>query len=85
MSNLRVIYKPRVWDGILFSRLKELEESLKDSNKNFITYSYLRSKLCRNFSINKQELKKVLEELGKTGLIELSSIGIKLRYTLEND
>lgn len=86
MRKTIIIYKPRVWDKILFVRLKELENSIKGlKSKEFIGYSYVYEKLCRNFSVKKEELKEILEYLKNAGFIEVSPIGIKLNYKLEDD
>lgn len=86
MIKIRTTFKPRPLDGILFIRLKELEQSSNSlKNKNFINYSYVYEKICRNLSIKKLELKKILEEWNDLGFIEISSVGIKLQYQIENE
>ncbi len=82
MDNVKVVYNPRCWDKIFLLRLKEVWNSHKNK-EGFVFYSYLYEKLCRNFSIHKPELRQILEEFSRHGLVEISSVGIKLKYKLE--
>jgi len=84
MKRVKIVYNPRPLDKILLIRLIELKKSLK-IREGFIPVSNVREKLCRNFSINKLELKEVLDFLANSGFIEISQIGIKLNFVLEND
>jgi len=81
MKKLRVIHSPKLLNAILFKNLKQLEKSSKKDK--FIPYADLYEKLCRNFSIKKQELRQIIEVLSNNELVELSQIGIKLNYELE--
>lgn len=75
------VIKPRGLYGKLFERLAELEKEMKGlPTDKFIPFSYVYLKLCRNFSISKQEIKEILFFLRDLGILEISRIGIKLIY-----
>jgi len=81
MNKLKIIYNPKLLNGILFKNLKQLETSSKKISKSgFIPYVDLYEKLCRNFSIKKSELRSIIEILRDNDLIEISKIGIKLNF-----
>lgn len=84
MQKAKIVFNPPPLDRILFGRLIELKKSLK-IKEGFISLSNVREKLGRNFSINKSELKELIEFLDRAGFIELSSRGIKLNFILENE
>jgi len=80
-KKLKIIYNPKLLNGVLFRNLKQLERSIKGSSKRgFIPHAYLYEKLCRNFSIKKVELRTILETLKDNDLIEISQVGIKLNF-----
>ena len=72
--------KPGLY-GIFFRRLKEMRES---SNSEIIRFPSLFKKLCRNFSISKEECWSVLFTLREFGLIEIVPYhGIKIKEQIE--
>ena len=81
MIKEKLTNKPRGLYGKFLLRLWELDESVKiNSKRDFIPYSLVFEKLCRNFSMRKQEIRELLFLIGDIGLIELNSKGIKLQY-----
>ena len=63
--------------GILLQRLEELEE---ESNKEIISFKSVFEKLCRNFSINKEQCWEILFFLRDMGVIEIVAFhGIKIK------
>jgi len=72
--------KPGLY-GIFFRRLKEMKES---SNSEIIRFPSLFKKLCRNFSISKEECWSVLFTLREFGLIEIVPYhGIRIKEQRE--
>ena len=72
--------KPGLY-GIFFRRLKEMRES---SNSEIIRFPSVFKKLCRNFSISKEECWFVLFTLREFGLIEIVPYhGIKIKEQRE--
>lgn len=68
-------------------RLKEAENSLNpNSRKSYIPFPVIFEKICRGFSIKKEEAWEVLFLLQNTGFIEIVRFhGIKLLYKIKND
>jgi hypothetical protein len=63
--------------GIFFRRLKEMKES---SNSEIISFPSVFEKLCRNFSITKEECWAILFTFRDFGLIEIIPYhGIKIK------
>ncbi len=54
--------------GVLFQRLEELR---KQHHKEIISFPHLFEKICRNFSINKQQCWELLFLLKEFELIEI--------------
>jgi len=86
VQNIEVILSniSRLLEKKLLTRLKEAEEDiLPCSKKDFIPISYVYQKICKNFSITREEARQVLYELKQSGYIEFVKFkGIKLKYTL---
>ena len=62
--------------GIFFRRLKEMRES---SNSEIIRFPLVFKKLCRNFSITKEECWAILFTLQEFGLLKIVPYhGIKI-------
>lgn len=78
---------PRLLERKLLTRLKEVEENiLPCSKKDFLPIAYVYQKICKNFSITREEARQVLYELKQSGYIEFFRFrGIKLKYNLKND
>ena len=85
MKKAKIVFNPRPLDRLLLERLIELRCSLKLTKDNFIPHSEVREKLGRNFSISKPKIKEIIEFLSYSGFIEVSHIGIKLCYILEDE
>ncbi len=60
--------------------LKEIEVSGK-----WISWSNIYLKLCRNWSISKQEVREVIITFSEIGLLEISSSGVRLNYKIKNE
>lgn len=85
MKQKILIYNPRGLYGKLLSRLSELETEIKGLPKDgFLPYSYVREKLGRNFSIKRGEVMELIFFLRDIGFLEISRIGIKVCYKIEN-
>jgi hypothetical protein len=72
--------KLRLLDLKFIERLKEAEDAIKGaSRKSYIPFPVVFGKICRCFSIKKDEAKRVLNEYSAEGKIEIiCSKGIKL-------
>lgn len=68
--------------GLLVSRLVEAQDSIKGaSKKSFIPYEIVFSKICRNFSMEKEFAYECLFLLRDMGIIDIVKFkGIKLNY-----
>jgi hypothetical protein len=86
MQQKILLNKGRGLYGKFFERLKELEKEVRGlPYDGFIPYSYVYEKLCRNYSIKKQELKEVLLFLRDMGIVEISQVGIKLNFRTKKE
>lgn len=76
------VFKPQGLHGKFLERLKEAEEKIKpNSKKAYIPFPVIFEKVCRAFSITKQEAWIVLFTLQDFGCIEvIRGNGIKLNY-----
>jgi hypothetical protein len=74
-----ILNKPRGLYGKLMLRLKEIEH-----NHKFIPWSNSYEKLCRNYSLNKQEIREIIFILRDFGLVDVSPLGIKLNFEVKN-
>ncbi len=63
----------------------ELKNSLRLKEDAIIPYPKLREKVCRNFSINKQQMKEILSYLEYSGFISCHRQGVQLNFILENE
>jgi len=86
MKKIKQIYKGRSLDWKFFERVDELGKETRGLPKNgFIPNSYLYSKLCRNFSITKRELREIIISFSNEGFLEISSLGIKPKFVIKID
>lgn len=82
MNQIILTHKSRGLYSKLLIRLKEVE---KLSTKSYISFPNLFEKICRNFSISKQEAFECLFLLRDVGFIEIIRFhGIKLNYNIKN-
>lgn len=85
MNNQIAINKGRLCGlyGKLIFRIWQLESQIKGIKKGCsMPYSYLYEKLCRNFSIQKNEVRELLFLLRDVGFLEINQKGIKLRFKI---
>ncbi len=64
--------------GKTIIRLKEIEKS-----HNYIPISSVYEKLCRNYSITKQEVREILFLLRDFALLDISPRGVKLNFEVK--
>jgi len=80
MKKIEVINIPRpcgLW-GRFILRLKEI-----DRPSQFILWADIYEKLCRGFSLRKQEIRECVLVLRDLGLIDISPRGIKLNFEVK--
>ena len=82
MKKAEVIFIPRCNGlyGKLILRLKEI-----DIPNRFIEWANIYEKLCRGFSLKKQEIREILFLLNDLGFIYISPRGVKLNFEVKND
>lgn len=82
MKQILIVNKPQGLHGKFMERLKEAEEKIKpNSKKIYVPFPVIFEKVCRAFSITKQEAWTVLFTLQDFGCIEvIRGHGIKLKY-----
>ncbi len=75
---------PQLLERKLLERLKEAEKSISiHSKKGFISKNIVYMKICRSFSITKEEAREVLSELRRKNYLEFIGYrGVKLCYEL---
>lgn len=78
-------YICRLLDLKLLVRLKEAEKSIPScSKKEFIPYKIIYLKICRTFSITKEEANLVLAELRRRKYLDFVKFrGVKLKYEIK--
>jgi len=62
----------------------DLKKSLKLKEDSFIPHAEVRGKIGRSFSINKQQIREILNFLEYAGFVELSKAGVKLNFEIDN-
>lgn len=85
MNKIKITNKPGLYSKLLV-RLKEAEESIAPmSKKSYVSFPVVFEKICRGFSITKQEAWEILFLLRDVDLIEIIRFhGIKLNYKLKD-
>ena len=77
---------PRGLYGLFCLRLLDVEKKLHTSSgENFIPASYIYEKLCRNFSLKKQEVREILFFLRDMNLLEISQMRVKINFEIGDD
>ena len=79
MSQIILVNKCRGLYGKSLIRLKEIERSY-----NYIPWSFIYLKLCRGFSLTKQEVRELILILRDTGFVDISQRGVKLNFIMKD-
>jgi len=73
--------------GLYFKFLLLLKQAQEEipvmSRKNYLPFSNIYQKVCRRFSIDKKECRKILHILNKHRFLEFTFKGIRLKCNLE--
>lgn len=77
MRKKTFLNKPRGLYGKFALRLKEIDRSPRS-----VPWADVYEKLCRCFSLRKQEIREVILLLNDLGLVAISPAGVKLFYEI---
>jgi Cdc6-like AAA superfamily ATPase len=82
---MKKVIRPNKVRGLYNKALIRLYEASVRSHKNYIPFSDVYEKLCRNFSINKAEVWDYILMFQELGFIEIvRTKGIRVKYTIKN-
>ena len=71
------ISRLRGLDKYFVLRIYELEEEVRGTKKDgYIEWAFVYSKLCRCFSLHKQEIREIIQQFRKRGFLKISPRGI---------